>query len=71
MPEAFTARALPKEKLLSAVEAQRWVLELAPLAGLSCGLKKRKTWPLWFAPFRVTEIWPELLIGEDDRRLAR
>ena len=65
------ARALPEEKLLSAAEAQRWVLERAPLSGLFCGLTERKNWPLWFTPFRVAEIWPEWMIGEDDRRLAR
>ena len=70
-PEASAARALPEEKLLSATEAQRWVLERTPLAGLSCGLKERKTWPLWFAPFRVAEIWPKLITGEDERRFVR
>ena len=46
-----------------AAEAQKWDLERAPLAGLSCGLKERKSWLLWFAPFRVAEIWPELMTG--------
>ena len=65
------ARASSEEKLLLAAEAQRWVLELAPLAGLSCSLTERTTWPLWFAPFWVAEIWLELMTGEDDQRLAR
>ncbi|KAL6340772.1 hypothetical protein AAG906_027973 [Vitis piasezkii] len=54
------------EKLLLAAEAQKRVLELVPFAGFSCGLKKRKTWPLWFAPFRVAEIWLKWMIGEDE-----
>ena len=70
-PAALAARASPKEELLSAAKAQKRDLELAPFAGFSCGLKGRKTWPLWFAPFRVAESWPELMVGEDDRRLAR
>ena len=69
--ETLAARASPDEKLLLAAEAQKWDLEWAPLTGLSCGLKKRKTWPLWFAPFRVAEIWPELMTGEDERRFVR
>ena len=70
-PEALAALASPEEELLLVTKAQKQDLELAPFAGFSCGLKERKTWPFWFAPFRVTEIWPELLIGEDERRLAR
>ena len=70
-PAALAAWASPEEELLLAAKAQKRDLELAPFAGFSCGLKERKTWPLWFAPFRVAEIWPELLIEEDDRRLAR
>ena len=61
-PEALVARASPKEKLLLAAEAQKRDLELASFAGFSCGLKERKIWPLWFAPFRVAEIWPERMI---------
>ena len=64
-------RASPEEKLLSAAEAQKWDLERAPLAGLFCGLKERKTWPLWFAPFRVAEIWPEWMTGEDERKFVQ
>ena len=63
--------ASPEEELLLAAKAQKWDLELAPFASFSCGLKGRKTWPLWFAPFRVAESWPELMVGEDDRRLAQ
>ena len=64
-------RASPEGKQLFAAEVQRWVLEQAPLAGLSCGLKERKTWLLWFAPFRIAKIWSEVMTGEDDRRFAR
>ena len=49
--------------MLLAAEAQKWDLELARFAGFSCGLKERKTWPLWFAPFQVAEIWPEWMTG--------
>ncbi|RVW70546.1 hypothetical protein CK203_059225 [Vitis vinifera] len=70
-PEALAALASPEEELLSAAKAQKWDPELAPFTSFSCGLKGRKTWPLWFTPFRVTEIWPERMVGEDDRRLAR
>ncbi|RVW82050.1 hypothetical protein CK203_049112 [Vitis vinifera] len=69
-PPALAALA-SLEELLSAAKAQERDPELAPFAGSSCGLKERTTWPLWFAPFRVAEIWPKLMIGEDDRRLAR
>ena len=64
-------RASPEEKLLLAAEAQKWDLERSPLAGLSCGLKERKIWLLWFAPFRIAEIWPEVTTGEDERRFVR
>ena len=67
------ARASLEEELLSAAKVEEQDLELAPFAGSSCGLKetKTKTWLLLFAPFRITEIWTELLIGEDDWRLGR
>ena len=71
LPEASTVRASLEGKQLFAAEVQRWVLEWAPLTGLSCGLKERKTWPLWFAPFRVAEIWPEVTTGEYERRFVR
>ena len=71
LPEVLAARASLEEELLSAAKAQKQDLELAPFTGFACGLKGRKTWPLWFAPFRIIEVWPTLLIGEDDRRLGR
>ena len=70
-PAALAARASPEEELVLTAKAQEQDLELAPFASFSCGLKGRKTWPLWFAPFLVAESWPELMVGEDDRRLAR
>ena len=60
-----------KVKQLSTVEVQRWGLEQAPLVGLVCGWKERKIWLLWFAPYQTVEIWPEVVTGEDDQRLAR
>ena len=54
-----------------AAEVQRWDLEQAPLARLFCGWKERKIWLLWFVPFRIVEIWAEVMIEEDDRRFAR
>ncbi|RVW89432.1 hypothetical protein CK203_046836 [Vitis vinifera] len=44
-PEALAARASTEGKLLLAAEAQKWDLERAPLAGLSCGLKERRLGP--------------------------
>ena len=70
-PEALAALASPEEELLSAAKAQKRDPELAPFASFSCGLKGRKTWPLWFAPFRVAKSWPERMVGEDDWRLTR
>ncbi|RVW93794.1 hypothetical protein CK203_043452 [Vitis vinifera] len=64
---SFGGADFTEEELLLAAKAQK----LAPFASFSCGLKERKTWPLWFRPFRVAEIWPERMIGEDDWRLAR
>ena len=64
-------RASPEEKQLFAAEVQRWVLKRAPLAELICGLKERKIWLFWFAPYRTVEIWQEVMTGEDDRRFAR
>ena len=71
LPEVLAARASLEEELLSATKAQKRDPELAPFAGSSCGLKERKTWLLWFAPFRVAETWPERMVGEDDRRFTR
>ena len=70
-PEVLAARASPEEELLLAAKAQKRDPELAPFASFSYGLKGRKTWLLWFAPFRVAESWPERMVGEDDQRLAR
>ena len=70
-PEVLAARASPEEELLLAAKAQKQDPELAPFASFSCGLKGRKTWLLWFAPFRVAESWPERMVGEEDWRLAR
>ena len=53
-----------------AAEVQRWDLEWAPLAELACGWKEMKIWLLWFTPFQIADIWPEVTTGEDDRRLA-
>ena len=55
LPEASAVRASLEGKQLVATEVQRWVLERAPLAGLSCGLKERKIWLLWFAPFQIAK----------------
>ena len=61
-------RASPEVKQLLAAEVQRWGLEQTPLAGLVCGWKEMMIWLIWFAPYRTDEIWPEVLIGRDNRR---
>ena len=70
-PEVSVVRALPEGKQLLAAEVQRWGLEQAPLVGLICGWKEMKIWLLWFAPYRIDETWPEVMVERDDWRFAR
>ena len=61
--EAFVVRASPEVKQLLAAKVQRWGLEQAPLAGLVCGWNERMIWLIWFAPYQIDKIWPEVMTG--------
>ena len=56
-------RASSEGKQLLAAGVQRWGLEQVPLVGLVCGWNGRKIWLLWFAPYRIVEIWPKVMTG--------
>ena len=53
-PEMESEMALEME--LVKVLGTALLSQRALLAGLSCGLKERKIWLLWFAPFQIAEI---------------